>query len=113
MINLTKRYFFPLILVLFLLYSAIVIYKTSFIVHGVRYFSLSDDLMTGMKFAYNLAHGHGWVFSLNGQHVEGFTNPLWVLYMTLFHLFPIPIEKISLAIQISAAVFMAGALYFV
>ncbi len=69
--------------------------------------------MTGMRYAYNLAHGYGLVFNPNSEPIEGITNPLWVFFMAVFHLLPIPLEKISVFIQISGAIFTAGALYFI
>jgi hypothetical protein len=45
--------------------------------------------------------------------VEGFTNPLWVMFMALFHLLPMPLSQMSLPIQVSGAVFLAANLYFV
>jgi len=45
--------------------------------------------------------------------VEGFSNPFWVLFMALFHLFPIASSKISLFIQIFAVLFMIINLFLV
>lgn len=58
-----------------------------------------------MCFAKNLAAGHGLVFNPGGERVEGFTNPLWVGFMALFHL-PIAPAKISLCIQAGGALFL-------
>ncbi len=77
-----------------------------------KYYVLFDDAMISMRYAYNLAHGLGPVWNA-GERVEGFTNPLWVGYMALFHLLPIPLTKIGLYIQLSGLAFMAGTLYFV
>jgi hypothetical protein len=110
---LIQKYYFPLIIIAFFAYSAIVIYKTSYVLYGIRFFSLSDDEMTGMRYAYNLAHGYGLLFNPHAQPVEGITNPLWVIFMAIWHLLPIPIEKISVFIQISGAILTAAALYFI
>jgi hypothetical protein len=104
---------FTLTVAAFLTYAAVYIYRTSFVIHGQRYFSLFDDAMISMRYAKNLAHGHGLVWNPGGERVEGYTDPLWVLYMALVHLFPIPQSKTSLVIQISAAIFLAVNLYFV
>jgi hypothetical protein len=96
----------------FLLYAALFIYRTSFVVDGERYFSLFDDAMVSMRYAKNLAEGHGLVWN-PGERVEGYTNPLWVVYMALIHLFPLPPSKTSLVVQITAAVCLAVNLYFV
>jgi hypothetical protein len=97
---------FILILLLYAVYAGHYIYKTSFVLDGTRYFSLNDDAMISMRYARNLANGAGLVWNAGGERVEGITNLLWAVYMALFHLFPIPAAKMSLAIQISGAVFM-------
>ena len=102
-----------LFIVAFLLYSALFIYRTSFVVGGERYFSLFDDAMVSMRYARNFAHGYGLVWNPGGARVEGYTNPLWVLYMSLVHLLPIAASKVSLAVQVTAAVLLALNLVFV
>ena len=93
-INVRKTYY-PFIILLFLyaIYAAIFIYHTSFVVSGVRYFCLLDDAMISMTYARNLAAGHGLVWNAGEPPIEGITNLLWTLYMTLFHLLPIAMEK--------------------
>ena len=102
-----------LIILAYIVYASIYIYESSFMVEGQRYFVLFDDAMISMRYARNLAHGYGLVWNPGGARVEGFTNPLWVFYMAIFHLFPIDITKISLALQISGAVFFIASLFFV
>lgn len=104
---------FALILAAFLIYAAMFIYRTSFVIGGERYFSLFDDAMVSMRYAKNFANGYGLVWNPGGPHVEGYTNPLWVLYMGAVHLLPIPASKTSLIIQITAAVFLALNLVYV
>jgi hypothetical protein len=101
------------IILLYLIYAGIYIYRTSFIAFGERYFVLFDDAMISMRYAKNLVSGYGLVWNPGEQPVEGYTNPLWVIYMAIFHLLPIPTSKISLAIQLSGAIFLAINLYFV
>lgn len=43
--------------------------------------NVSDDAMTSMQYAKNLALGNGLVFNV-GERVDGYTNFLWVLLMT-------------------------------
>jgi hypothetical protein len=45
----------------FFAYAALFIYKSSFTIGGVRYFSLFDDDMISMRYAANLANHHGLV----------------------------------------------------
>lgn len=97
----------------FLAYAGLFIYRTSFVIGGERYFSLFDDAMVSMRYARNLAHGFGLVWNPGAERVEGYTNPLWVLYMSLVHLLPIPASKTSLVVQATAAVFLALNLVYV
>ncbi|MFC1508481.1 hypothetical protein ACFL60_02215 [Candidatus Omnitrophota bacterium] len=101
-----------LLLVLFAVYSGVFIYKTSFVIDGTRYFTLFDDAMVSMRYARNLAMGNGLVMN-PGERVEGITNPMWTVYMAAVHLVPVPQEKVSLVIQVSAAVFLALNLIFI
>ncbi|MDP3941886.1 MAG: hypothetical protein Q8Q49_06285 [bacterium] len=97
----TKKHFFFFLCLFFILYGVLLILKASFVVEGVRYFVLFDDEMVSMRYAKNLAHGLGLVWNVGGERVEGFTNPLWTLYMSLLHLLPIPLQKMGLLIQLS------------
>src|SRR5207237_5759490 len=92
---------FLMVIAGFLIYAALFIYRTSFVIDGVRYFSLFDDAMVSMRYAKNLAHGFGLVWNPGGERIEGYTNPLWVLFMSLVHLLPIPQIKTSLFVQIA------------
>ena len=107
------RLIFVLIVLLYLLYAGIYIYKTSFTISGQRYYVLFDDAMVSMRYARNLAEGHGLVWNPGGERVEGYSNPLWVIFMAIFHLLPIPASKISLYIQTSGALLLATNLFFV
>src|SRR5262249_5143405 len=102
-----SRIAFRLLLAAFLAYAGLFIHRTSFVVGGERYFSLFDDAMISMRYARNLAHGYGLVWNPGGERVEGFTNPLWVLYMAVIHLFPLPPSKTSLVVQVTAAALLA------
>ena len=94
--------FFIIMLTVFAIYSGIFIYKTSFVIEGERYFSLFDDAMVSMRYARNLADGNGLVMN-PGERREGITNPLWTLWMAAVHFLPVPQPKVSLIIQITAA----------
>ncbi|HEY2981413.1 MAG TPA: hypothetical protein VGJ22_09555 [Anaerolineales bacterium] len=107
-----RNLLFAVLMLGFFYYANRYIQATAIVVNGERYYVLFDDAMISMRYAYNLAHGLGAVWNA-GERVEGFTNPLWVGYMALFHLLPIPLSKMSLAIQVSGAVLLAATLYFV
>lgn len=98
------------ILVAYTLYAAVFIAKTIFWVDGVPYSALFDDMMISMTYARNLAQGYGLVWNPGGERVEGFSNPLWVVFMALIHLLPIVENWISLAVQISGGVFFIASL---
>jgi hypothetical protein len=97
----------------FTLYALLFIWRTSFRIDGVRYFSLFDDAMVSMRYARNLAHGFGLVWNPGGDRVEGYTNLLWVLYMAVLHLLPVPASKISLLVQLTSLVLLAANLVVV
>jgi hypothetical protein len=108
-----ERMLFLLAVAGFLFYAALFIARTSFVVEGERYFSLFDDAMVSMRYAKNLAQGFGLVWNPGGERVEGYTNLLWVLYMSVIHLLPIAPSKTSLVVQMTAAAFLALNLYYV
>jgi len=94
-------------------YAAVFIFKTSFTFGDVRYFSLFDDAMVSMRYAKNLSMGFGPVWNPGGERVEGYTNPLWVLYMSYLHLLPVARSTVSLLVQGSAAVLLMINLVYV
>jgi hypothetical protein len=106
-------FLFTLVAAAFLAYAGLFIYRTSFVIDGERYFSLFDDAMVSMRYARNLANGYGLVWNPGGERIEGYTNPLWVVYMSIIHLLPLPQSKTSLLVQLTAAVLLAINLYFV
>ena len=67
----------------FMAWSGLFIYHSSYIaLDGHRYFSLFDDAMISMRYAWNFAHGQGLVWNA-GERVEGYTNLLMTLVMSL------------------------------
>ncbi len=69
---------------------------------GATTFSLFDDAMISMRYARNLAGGHGLVWNVGDQHpVEGYTNLSWTLWMAALHLLPVPIGWVSLLVVVS------------
>ncbi len=114
------RRLFAFIVIGYVIYAGAFIYRTSALVEQnsynpqtQRYFVLFDDAMISMRYARNLANGDGLVWNPGGERIEGYTNPLWVGYMAIFHLFDIDTATISLAIQISGALFLVANLFVV
>ncbi len=94
-------------------YAILFIYRTSFLIDGTRYFCLFDDDMISMRYAANFAHGYGLVWNPGHERVLGFTNLLWVLYMSIVHLLPISLAKVSVFIQATNGLLLAINLIFV
>jgi hypothetical protein len=89
------------------LYAAFIV-RSGFDYAGRRYWSLTDDAMISMRYARNLAHGHGLVWN-TGQHVEGYSNFLWTLWMSALHTLPLPDAMASVPVMISGALVLLAA----
>ena len=100
-----KRPLFAILIGILLVYYALFIYRSSFVIEGKRYFVLFDDEMISMRYAKNFANGYGLVWN-KGERVEGITNLFWTLYMSLFHIIKIPLSKTSLFIQVTGLIFL-------
>lgn len=75
--------------------------RTSFTIGGTRYFVLFEDAMISMRYARHVADGHGFVWNIGEAPIEGFTNLLWVLWMSVAHKLGLSESKISLFIMLS------------
>ena len=64
--------------------------------------------MVSMRFARNLADGHGLVYNAGQPAVEGYTNLLWTLWMAVLHLAPVPIRFVPLLVSITGAGLLHG-----
>jgi arabinofuranosyltransferase len=95
------------VLALFLAYASAFIVQSSLTIFGERYFCLMDDAMISMTFARNIAEGHGPVWYPGADPVEGFTNPLWMLFMAMVHLLPLNERFSALVVQIVGALILA------
>ena len=96
----------------FVLWAVLFIYRSSVVAFdGRRYFALFDDAMISMRYAWNLSHGSGLVWN-QGEYVEGYTNPLMTLVMSLATLL---FDKSGavLAIQVFGVVLMLANAYLV
>jgi arabinofuranosyltransferase len=96
----------------FVAWASVFIYRSSFVgIDGRRYFSLFDDAMISMRYAWNLSHGWGLVWN-PGEYVEGYTNPLMTLLMSLATLAFDKVEAV-LAVQVLGIVFVLVNAYLV
>lgn len=101
------------LLALHLLYALLFIFRSSFVLDGERFFCLVDDAMVSMRYARNLALGHGWLWNPGEAPVEGYTNPLWCLVMAFVHLLPVPLSKTSLIIQLLGELCLLANLFII
>jgi peptidoglycan/LPS O-acetylase OafA/YrhL len=62
--------------------------------------------MISMRYARHLADGHGLVWNIGEAPIEGFTNLLWVLWMSVAHKMGLSESKISLFIMLSGIAIM-------
>ncbi len=87
---------------------------TSFVIKGERYFTLVDDAMISMRYARNLAQGHGLTWNPGEpSSAQGFTNLGWTLYMAALHFLPLPASKISIAVMLSSALILLANVFAV
>ena len=84
------------------LFYAVFIARCGFSLGGRLGFTLFDDAMISMRYARNLAEGHGLVWN-PGERVEGYSNPLWTLWMALIHATGVSDERASLLVMVSGA----------
>lgn len=87
------------------------IYNSSYVAMDERrYFNLFDDAMISMRYAWNFAHGQGLVWNA-GERVEGYTNLLMTLLMSLAAL--VLDKRYSvLAVQLMGIFFGLGSAFF-
>jgi hypothetical protein len=61
---------------------AVALAAVACVLHALHYNFVADDAFIAARYARNLAEGNGLVFQ-PGEAVEGFTSPLWVLWLGL------------------------------
>jgi hypothetical protein len=91
-----------------LVFYVLFILRTSFMALNTRYFVLFEDAMISMRYARNLSTGAGLTWNAGEGRVEGYTNLLWTLWMSLAHVIGLPESKISLFIMLTGVVIMVG-----
>jgi hypothetical protein len=98
--------FFAMVLIALGVWALAFIWRTVLWLDGRPYFSLFDDAMISMRYAANLVDGQGLVWNL-GKGVEGYTDPLWTLYMAIIialfgkNLAPLAIQFTGMALMMS------------
>ena len=76
-------------------------------IDGDTYFLIDDDPMISMHYGRNLARGIGLVYN-KGEHVEGFTNPLFTFFCAGLHLLPIGEPVLPGLIHLSSLLLSLG-----
>ncbi len=89
-----------------LLFYGYFIYRSSFLLDGMRAFTLFDDAMISLTYARTLAEGHGLVWFPQAPTVEGYTNFLWVVWMAVLHLTGAPDRLQPLLVMLSGVVIL-------
>ena len=102
----TARLILGIFIVFLSLYSLVFIHKMSDDMFGKRYYLLFDDAMISMRYAKNFADGHGFVWNPGGERVEGYSNFLWTIYMSIPHFTGTDLSKTALFVQLSGLLFM-------
>lgn len=108
-----SKYYFAIVVFCLIAYSLLFILNSSFVLDGKRYFCLHDDSMISMCYAKNFAEGHGLIWTKLNDRVEGFSNPLWVVVMILFHLFFEDLSKIPLLVQFLGLIFLVVNMFYI
>ena len=98
-------------LVALVAWGAFYVFRTSFVVEGERVSCLWDDAMISMRYASNLAAGHGLVWNPGGERVQGFSNPAVTLAMAALHGLPIGPLRMALAFQCLALAALAATVW--
>lgn len=70
-----------------------------------RVFALFDDAMISMRYARNLAEGHGLVWYAGAEPIEGYTNFLWTIWMAFLHLL-LPDRLVGTGVVFSGALLL-------
>ena len=83
------------------LVAGLLIWRTRFDLNGEVFYGLFDDALISMRFARNLAGGHGLVWNVGQAPVEGYTNFLWTIWMAVLHLSSVSQGQLSLLIKLS------------
>jgi hypothetical protein len=89
-------------------WSLLYVARTSLETPDGRVFMLWDDGMISMRYARNLADGHGLVWNPGRERVQGFTNLGVTLVMAAAHLLPLDLGHTSLVVQLASVVLLLG-----
>ncbi len=89
------------------------IISSSHTIGGRRYFVLFDDAAISMRYAENLAEGHGLLWNPGSPAVEGVTNPLWATWMAVLHLAGLPRPTAGLGVMVTSSALLLSCVVLV
>ncbi len=102
--NPTSRKYFSLIVLSLL--------SVVFVLLCLEYKHIQDDAFITFRYVKNFTSGNGLVFNA-GEHVEGYTSILWVLILSVIHLFNLDIISFSQNFGILLGVCSIWITYFI
>jgi hypothetical protein len=91
-----------------LLFLMSFVWRAGFDTPSGRQFTLFDDAMISMTYARTLAETGEWVWFPGADRVQGITNPLWTLYMTILHMVRLEGSSAALAVSLTGIVLLLG-----
>ena len=86
-----------------IIYGFLIALSVSFIFICLNNKFVQDDAFISFRYVQNFVDGNGLVFNI-GERVEGYTNLLWVLILSVFVLFKINIQSISQILSVLSGV---------
>jgi len=89
-------------------FMAVLLWNSSANEWGQRRFTLFDDAMISMDYARTFAQTGRFVWYPGAPRVQGFTNPLWTLWMTIIHQFGFEGSTASLLVSLSGILLILG-----
>lgn len=89
-------------------FMAVFVARCTYNPYGGRRFTLFDDAMISMTYGRTLADTGELVWFPGADRVQGFTNPLWTLYMSLLHLVGLEGSSAAAAVSITSALALIG-----
>jgi hypothetical protein len=95
------------------LFSLILLWLSSTNEWGARRFTLFDDAMISMSYAKTLVKTGEFVWFADAPRVEGFTNPLWTLWMSLIHLLGLKGSSAALAISLTGLALLVATAWLI
>ena len=81
-----------------------------FVVHAISLNFTQDDAFISYRYVKNFTNGHGLVFN-PGERVEGYTNFLWIIVLSIFAKFGLDITVVSKILGIASGCITLFLLY--